>query len=70
MKEKIVLFDGTDLNGFYVVGTDGDLPDWKIEDGWFRMHVTAPRGLNQEVVLPNGAVMHTDLDRAVYTCRL
>lgn len=44
--------------------------DWKIEDGWFRMHVTAPRGLNQEIVLPNGAVMHTDLDRAVYTCRL
>ena len=44
--------------------------DWKIEDGWFRMQVTAPRGLNQEIVLPNGAVMHTDLDRAVYTCRL
>lgn len=44
--------------------------DWKMEDGWFRMQVTAPRGLNQEVVLPNGAVMHTDLDRAVYTCRL
>ena len=44
--------------------------DWKIEDGWFRMQVIAPRGLQQEIVLPNGAVMHTDLDRAVYTCRL
>jgi len=44
--------------------------DWKIEDGWFRMLVNAPRGLNQEIVLPNGAVMHTDLDRAVYTCKL
>lgn len=44
--------------------------DWKVEDGWFKMHVIAPRGLNQEIVLPNGAVMHTDLDRAVYTCKL
>ena len=44
--------------------------DWKIEDGWFRMRIAAPRGLNQEIVLPNGAVMHTDLDAAVYTCRI
>lgn len=44
--------------------------DWVVEDGWFKMHVVAPRGLNQEIVLPNGAVMHTDLDRAVYTCKV
>ncbi len=44
--------------------------DWTIEDGWFRMQVNAPRGLNQEIILPNGAKMLTDLDRAVYTCKL
>jgi hypothetical protein len=32
-KEKIVLFNGTDLSGWYARGTDLETPDWTIKEG-------------------------------------
>lgn len=32
-KEKVILFDGTDMSGWYNRGSDGVTPDWKVEDG-------------------------------------